>query len=83
MKRLLCSIIAVLLFSFGFYCFAVETTYVYAPDGRAELIETTDLEAWLAVGWYAERVVTVYAIDGRSLVVNEKVRTLLRLKLFE
>ncbi|MBR5309414.1 MAG: polysaccharide deacetylase family protein [Clostridia bacterium] len=46
---------------------------VYAPDGRELVINSTDLEAYKNVGWYAtkeETIRTVYAPDGRELVVN-------------
>ena len=47
---------------------------MYAADGRTLSVNSSEVEAYKAVGWYAEPVVLMYAADGRTLyVINSEV----------
>ena len=48
---------------------ALPTVTLYALDGRTTEVNVTDVDAWIAVGWYAEPPVTMYSLDGRSVRV--------------
>ena len=50
---------------------SVERQIMYAPDGRTEVIDKCDVEAWKSVGWYEMPVQTMYAPDGRTAVVDK------------
>ncbi len=45
-----------------------DVVLMYAPDGRCESINVSDIQAWESVGWYKEPVTIMYAPDGRSEV---------------
>lgn len=72
MKKLICSVLCVLLFinSFcGVLAANYETCTIYAPDGRMATIDRSQLENYKSVGWYDYPVALLYAPDGRSIVV--------------
>lgn len=67
MKRFVC-ITAAFIFAFATGLAASAVT-MYARDGRTIDVAEDEVEAYTAVGWYADPFVTVYALDGRSLSV--------------
>ena len=48
---------------------AQEYINVYSADGRVEVIEKSDFDAWHKVGWYSAPVMYVYSIDGRRELI--------------
>ena len=61
----------IILLSFAM-CFCSLTSFsatIYAPDGRTAEVADTDVEAYVAVGWYKVPVTALYSLDGRSVIV--------------
>ncbi len=42
---------------------------MYAPDGRAEIVDSQSVGQWESVGWYTYPVQKVYAADGREAII--------------
>lgn len=60
-----------LLFVFSWATAGAESeVLMYAADGRTLSVNSSEVEAYKAVGWYTEPFVLMYAADGRTLNVN-------------
>ena len=70
MKNLV-SILVALTLMFGLLSVTQATSKmnVYSLDGRVEVIDVADFNAWHAVGWYSAPVMNIYTLDGRSQII--------------